>query len=51
MPTAPKLRPFGPMPTVDAGASGISPRASEYAGPVVRVTRGKNTTAVPVGGK
>lgn len=53
MPAAPKLRPFGPMPTIDTagGANGVSPRASEYVGPVVRVTRGKSTTAVPVGGK
>jgi pilus assembly protein CpaB len=31
--------------------SGISPRASEYRGPVVRVTRGKVTTEEQVGGK
>ncbi len=54
LPTAQKLRPFGPVPAVaggEAGPNGLSPRATEYAGPVVRVTRGKTTTAVPVGGK
>ncbi len=34
------------------GPSGVSPRAAEYRqGPVVRVTRGKTTTDVEVGGK
>jgi pilus assembly protein CpaB len=56
LPIAPKMRPFGPMPAMPgmdtAGMpNGLSPRASEYVGPVVRVTRGKTTTTVPVGGK
>ena len=37
----------------NAGGSpnGVSPRAGEYTGPVVRVTRGKTTTAEPVGSR
>lgn len=31
--------------------NGVSPRAGEYTGPVVRVTRGKTTTAEPVGSR
>ncbi|MGE3693571.1 MAG: Flp pilus assembly protein CpaB [Novosphingobium sp.] len=54
MPARPKN--FGPLPIAGVGfdpsnPNGVSPRASEYSGPVVRVTRGKTTTAVPVGGK
>ncbi len=37
----------------NAGGSpnGVSPRAGEYTGPVVRVTRGKTTTVEPVGSR
>jgi pilus assembly protein CpaB len=50
---------FATPPLMSAGSAmgsaspnGVSPRAGEYrSGPVVRVTRGKNTTEQPVGAK
>lgn len=45
--TVPVAAPAGPMSTpMAAGPSGMSPRAI---GPVIRVTRGKDTVEVPVG--
>ena len=35
----------------EGSPNGASPRAGEYTGPVVRVTRGKTTTAEPVGSR
>jgi len=46
---APVAAPMGPVPA-GAGAPGAA-GGSAYAGPVVRVARGNNVTAVPVGGK
>ena len=40
-----------PMMGNNASPNGISPRANEYRGPVVRVTRGKLTTEEQVGAK